>query len=82
MPPETLEDLESGKTDLAPELYNNLNGLYLYDGQFMGVFSRLGPRPTISKDQAGITSATIWVDCGEIFEEPVYDQGCDCDGCC
>ncbi|MDD6651647.1 MAG: circularly permuted type 2 ATP-grasp protein [Eggerthellales bacterium] len=42
--------------------YNNLNGLYLYNGHFQGVFSRLGPLPTISKDMQGITSATIWVE--------------------
>ncbi|MEG0376735.1 MAG: carboxylate--amine ligase, partial [Raoultibacter sp.] len=42
--------------------YNNLSGLYLYNGTFTGVFSRLGPRPTISKDMGGITAATIWVD--------------------
>ena len=45
-----------------PALYNNLNGLYLYDGAFAGVFSRLGPLPTISKDMQGMTAATIWVD--------------------
>lgn len=45
-----------------PAFYNNLNGLYLYNGHFAGVFSRLGPRPTISKDMEGITAATIWVD--------------------
>lgn len=45
-----------------PALYNNLNGLYLYNGRFAGVFSRLGPRPTISKDMEGITAATLWVD--------------------
>lgn len=44
------------------ELYNNLSGLYLYNGAFTGVFSRLGPLPTISKDMGGITAATIWVD--------------------
>ena len=42
--------------------YNNLNGLYLYNGVFQGVFSRLGPLPTISKDMQGVTAATIWVD--------------------
>lgn len=68
LPPESTEDLAAGKTDVNPEWYNNLNGLYLYNGTFMGVFSRLGPLPTISKDMKGITSATIWVDCGEIFE--------------
>lgn len=45
-----------------PRLYNNLNGLYLYNGKFQGVFSRLGPHPTISKDNEGMTAATIWVD--------------------
>lgn len=49
------------KTD--PMLYNNINGLYLFNGHFQGVFSRLGPHPTISKDKEGITAATIWVDC-------------------
>ncbi|MFR1640429.1 MAG: carboxylate--amine ligase [Eggerthellaceae bacterium] len=43
--------------------YNNLSGLYLYDGQFAGVFSRLGPSPLISGKAGGITAPTIWVDC-------------------
>lgn len=47
---------------LNPQHYNNLNGLYLYDGNFQGVFSRLGPYPTISKEMKGITAATLWVD--------------------
>lgn len=91
LPPEGTADLEAGKTEAIPELYNNLNGLYLYNGQFMGVFSRLGPLPTISKDMKGITAATIWVDCGSIFapEPPASvvaagagTQGCGCDGSC
>ena len=91
LPPESTADLEAGKTEAIPELYNNLNGLYLYNGQFMGVFSRLGPLPTISKDMKGITAATIWVDCGSIFapEPPASvvaagagTQGCGCDGSC
>ena len=45
-----------------PVPYNNLNGLYLYNGRFQGVFSRLGPLPTISKENQGMTAATIWVD--------------------
>jgi len=44
------------------EMYNNLQGLYLYNGTFTGVFSRMGPLPTISKDMQGITAATLWVD--------------------
>ena len=60
LPYETPEDLEDPK---APEFkpYNNLNGLYLFNGKFGGVFSRLGPLPTICKQMGGITSATIWV---------------------
>ena len=45
-----------------PVLYNNLEGLYCYNGTFQGIFSRLGPYPTISKPMKGITCATIWVD--------------------
>lgn len=40
--------------------YNNLSGLYVYNGTFRGVFSRLGPLPTISKSMRGVTAATIW----------------------
>ena len=64
LPPDTgIEDLPDGAVTTEPAWYNNLNGLYLYDGRFQGVFSRLGPLPTISKDMRGITAATIWVDC-------------------
>ena len=45
-----------------PAMYNNLNGLYLFNGKFEGVFSRLGPHPTISKQNEGMTAATLWVD--------------------
>ena len=66
LPPDTriaeMTDQEV-REQTKPEPYNNLSGLYLYNGRFQGVFSRLGPRPTISKDMAGITAATIWVDC-------------------
>lgn len=47
-----------------PQPYTNLSGLYLYNGRFTGVFSRLGPEPVISKKTGGITAATIWVDAG------------------
>ena len=47
---------------LVPQPYTNLSGLYLYNGRFTGVFSRLGPEPVISKKTGGITAATIWVD--------------------
>lgn len=41
--------------------YNNIPGLYLFNGHFQGIFSRLGPLPAISKDLHGITAATIRV---------------------
>ena len=64
LPPDLeIENLLDNEVDREGEMYNNLNGLYLYDGHFQGVFSRLGPLPTISKDMKGITQATIWVDC-------------------
>ncbi len=64
LPPDTgIDELPDGAVTTESALYNNLNGLYLYDGRFQGVFSRLGPLPTISKDMRGITAATIWVDC-------------------
>ena len=64
LPPDTgIQDISDDEVRTQPVPYNNLNGLYLYDGTFQGVFSRLGPLPTISKDMKGITAATIWVDC-------------------
>lgn len=64
LPPDAgIENQPDGAVVTRPEWYNNLNGLYLYNGHFQGVFSRLGPLPTISKDMKGITAATIWVDC-------------------
>ena len=56
--------MEAADADVKsePACYNNLNGLYIYNGTFTGVFSRLGPKPTISKDMQGMTAATIWVD--------------------
>ena len=44
------QHLADSQVRTEPACYNNLNGLYLYDGTFTGVFSRLGPKPTISKD--------------------------------
>ena len=64
LPPDTgIDGLADDEVSSEPARYNNLNGLYLYNGRFQGVFSRLGPLPTISKDMKGITAATIWVDC-------------------
>lgn len=64
LPPDIgIENLTDDEVSRKGSMYNNLSGLYLYNGKFRGVFSRLGPLPTISKDMKGITSATIWVDC-------------------
>ena len=63
LPPDTrIAQLPDGAVESEPALYNNMNGLYLFDGHFQGVFSRLGPHPTISKQNDGMTAATIWVD--------------------
>ena len=51
------EDFES-----VPKPYKNMEGLYIYNGRFTGVFSRLGPQAVICKRTHGITAATIWVD--------------------
>ncbi len=49
------------QVETTPRWYNNLQGLYVYNGVFTGVFSRLGPQATISKDCEGMTAATIHV---------------------
>ncbi|MDR0513948.1 MAG: hypothetical protein LBG81_02130 [Coriobacteriaceae bacterium] len=63
LPPDTaLAGIPDAEACREGAWYNNLQGLYLYNGRFAGVFSRLGPLPTISKDMKGMTSATLWVD--------------------
>lgn len=63
LPPDhSIETYADEEVPREGELYNNLSGLYLFNGRFSGVFSRLGPLPTISKDMRGITAATIWID--------------------
>lgn len=56
---------EDDDVPLSIEPYNNLNGLYLFNGRFAGVFSRLGPKPIISEPMGDLTSATMWVDCDQ-----------------
>ena len=64
LPPDAgIDELPDAEVPRKRASYNNINGLYLYNGTFAGVFSRLGPLPTISKDMQGMTAATIWVDC-------------------
>jgi hypothetical protein len=47
------------------EQFNNMTGLYLYDGRFAGTFSRAGQKATISDAVGGTTVASITVDCTE-----------------
>lgn len=61
-PDDGIADMSDDQVQREPVLYNNLEGLYCYNGTFQGIFSRLGPFPTISKPMKGITCATIWVD--------------------
>lgn len=60
-PDEGIESLSDEEVSTEGVAYNNLSGLYLYNGRFQGVFSRLGPLPTISKELKGMTAATIRV---------------------
>ena len=62
IPDNDIANLSDQEVQREPVLYNNLEGLYCYNGTFQGIFSRLGPYPTISKPMKGITCATIWVD--------------------
>lgn len=74
LPPDaSILEIPDGQVLSDPVLYNNLNGLYVYDGHFQGVFSRLGPHPTISKQNEGMTAATLWVDAD--VEEPLRLDG-------
>lgn len=43
--------------------YNNMPGLYSFNGTFGGVFARLGPKPIISQPMGDLTSPVVWVDC-------------------
>lgn len=53
---------EEADLDAPVQLYNNLSGLYVIDGWFAGVFSRLGPEPIILGSHGGLTAASLWVD--------------------
>ncbi len=63
LPPDVgIDSLRDDQVSCTPMLYNNINGLYLYDGMFRGVFSRMGPHSTIYKENDGMTAASFWVD--------------------
>lgn len=61
LPPDVSLEDKNAPVSSESSMYNNLSGLYLYNGTYQGIFSRLGPHPTISKDNEGITAATIHV---------------------
>lgn len=50
-----------------PRAFNNLSGLYIYNGRFAGVFSRLGPNSIILGAKGGVTAPSMWVDCAPCF---------------
>lgn len=54
----------------APRLYANLSGLYVFNGEFKGVFSRLGPNEIVTGLAGGLTAATFWVDCEQRENSP------------
>lgn len=58
-----INSLSDDQIPQAPALYNNMSGLYIYNGKFTGVYSRLGPQSIISAATDDITMATEWVDC-------------------
>ena len=41
--------------------YNNLSGLYVMNGKFVGVFSRLGPEAIILGVHGGVTAPTLFI---------------------
>ena len=67
-PDKNIESLSDAEISTEAKPYNNLSGLYLYNGKFSGVYSRMGPHPTISKQMEGITATSIWVDCNHTSE--------------
>ena len=51
----------------APQAFNNMPGLFIYNGHFAGVFSRLGPNSIILGSKGGVTAPSLWVDCEPCF---------------
>lgn len=45
-----------------PKVYKNLSGLFVYAGNFAGVFSRQGPKNIILGRKGGVTAPSMWVD--------------------
>lgn len=63
-PDATLLAKDDSDIDCATVPMNNMSGLYLFNGKFSGVFTRMGEAPIISEGAGSRHSAaTIWVDC-------------------
>ena len=64
LPDPGLLSKEDGEIARETVPMNNMSGLYIFNGKFAGVFSRMGERPIISEGAGSRYSAgTIWVDC-------------------
>lgn len=58
-----MDGLSDDQIPTQTAMYNNMSGIYVYNGTFQGVYSRLGPQNVISAATDDITMATEWVDC-------------------
>ena len=47
--------------ELVVDMFGNITGLYLYDGQFSGVFSRAGRQAIISAQHDGFSLGSMYV---------------------
>lgn len=63
VPSRDILSMEDDEVPFVEKPYGNLNGLYLFNGKFSGVFSRMGPNPVISELRGDPVAATMWVDC-------------------
>ncbi|MGI6220435.1 MAG: hypothetical protein ACOYIP_00970 [Coriobacteriales bacterium] len=64
MPDGELLSRSDGEIARTTVSMNNMSGLFIFNGRFAGVFSRMGEKPVISEGAGSRHSAgTIWVDC-------------------
>ena len=60
-PYETLNCYFDEEGELVVDMFGNITGLYLYDGQFSGVFSRAGRQAIISAQHDGFSLGSMYV---------------------
>ena len=60
-PFETLNFYFDEEGELVVDMFGNITGLYLYDGQFSGVFSRAGRQAIISAQHDGFSLGSMYV---------------------